>query len=76
MYLFLLHNLHNILYLAEPKICHLDQLFLVFAYLKHHDRSRILLVKADHFVNENSFVKEDLSGFSRFAKEAILHNTP
>ncbi len=63
-------------HLATPRIGHLDQVFHVFAYLKKHLRSRIILDATQPFVNEESFIPADWSDFYRDAHEAIPPNAP
>jgi len=63
-------------YLAAPRVGHLDQAFHVFAYLKAHSRSRIVLDPAEPCIDEQSFLVADWSEFYRDAKEPIPPNAP
>jgi hypothetical protein len=63
-------------YLAAPRVGHLDQAFHVFAYLKAHSRSRIVLDPAEPYIDEQSFLVADWSEFYRDAKEPIPPNAP
>jgi hypothetical protein len=46
-------------YLVQPWVGHLDQIFHVFAYLKGHVRSRIILDDSKPLVDETQFIKVD-----------------
>jgi len=63
-------------YLASPRIGHLDQAFHIFAYLKAHSRSKIVLDPMEPDIDESSFIQADWSEFYRDAKEAIPMNAP
>ncbi len=63
-------------YLVQPRVGHLDQVFHVFAYLKAHSRSRIILDDTKPFVDETQFIKVDWTGFYPDAVEAIPPNAP
>jgi len=63
-------------YLAQPRRGHLHQVFHVFAYLKAHARSRIVLDPTLPFVDEQSFIEGDWTEFYVRAKEAIPANAP
>ncbi len=63
-------------YLAQPRRGHLHQVFHIFAYLKAHSRSRIVLDPSLPMVDEHSFVQADWSEFYVDAKEAIPPNAP
>jgi hypothetical protein len=54
----------------------LDQCFHIFAYLKAHSRSRIVLDPIEPTINEQAFIQADWSDFYRDAKEAIPPNAP
>lgn len=63
-------------YLSQPRRGHLHQVFHVFAYLKAHARSRIVLDPTVPQVNENSFETADWTEFYADATEAIPPNAP
>jgi hypothetical protein len=63
-------------YLAQPRIGHLEQAFHIFAYLKHHDRSQIILDPSRLQVNEQSFIKADWTDFYHDAKDTMPPNAP
>jgi hypothetical protein len=63
-------------YLAQPRRGHLHQVFHIFAYLKAHSQSRIVLDPSLPMVDEHSFVQADWSEFYVDAKEAIPPNAP
>jgi hypothetical protein len=63
-------------YLVQPRVGHLDQIFHVFAYLKAHIRSRIILDDSKPLVDETQFVKVDWTSFYPDAAEAIPPNAP
>ena len=63
-------------YLVQPRVGHLGQVFHIFAYLKAHARSRIILDDAKPIVDETQFVKVDWTAFYLDATEAILPNAP
>lgn len=63
-------------YLAQPRVGHLDQVFHIFAYLKAHSRSRIVLDPEKPVVDETQFMRADWSSFYPDAQEAIPLNTP
>jgi len=59
-----------------PREGHLQQLFHIFAYLKHHTRSKMVFDDTEPTFNENSFKVCDWSEFYPDAEEAIPHNLP
>ncbi len=61
-------------YLAQPRVGHLDQVFHIFAYLKAHSRSRIVLDPDKPSVDETQFTVADWSSFYPDAHEAIPAN--
>ena len=63
-------------YLVQPRVGHLGQVFHIFAYLKAHARSRIILDDAKPIVDETQFVKVDWTAFYPDATEAIPPNAP
>jgi hypothetical protein len=63
-------------HLATPRIGHLDQVFHIFAYVKKHLQSRIILDAAKPLVNEQSFIHADWTEFYCDAHEAISPNAP
>jgi hypothetical protein len=63
-------------YLAQPRAGHLDQLFHLFAYLKAHMHSRIILDDGRPKIDETRFIKADWTAFYADATEAIPPHTP
>ena len=63
-------------YLAQPRVGHLHQAFCVFAYLKTHPRSRIILDDSGPYVYEEQFTKVDWTSFYPDAHESIPINAP
>jgi hypothetical protein len=63
-------------YLTAPREGHLNQVYHCFAYLKAHDRSKIVLDDSRPLVDESRFVKQDWTEFYRDAQEAIPPNAP
>ena len=63
-------------YVVSPREGHLQQLFHIFAYLKHHTRSKMVFDDTEPTFNENSFKVCDWSEFYPDAEEAIPHNLP
>jgi hypothetical protein len=63
-------------YLAQPCSGHLEQLFYIFAYLKAHMRSCIVMDDARPLIDESHFIKADWSAFYPDAQEPIPLNAP
>jgi hypothetical protein len=63
-------------YLVSPREGHLQQVFHIFAYLKHHKRSRMVFDDSEPVFNESAFRDCDWSEFYPDAAEAIPHNAP
>ena len=63
-------------HLAQPQVGHLDQVFHIFAYLKQHSRSRIVMDPTKPMVDQEQFVKMDWNAFYPDAKEQIPPNAP
>jgi len=63
-------------YLSQPRRGHLHQVFHVFAYLKAHSRSRIVLDPIMPKIDESSFEIADWTEFYANAKEPIPPNAP
>ena len=63
-------------YLAAPREGHLNQVYHMFAYLKAHDRSRIVMDASRPRVDETRFHKADWMEFYRDAAESIPPNAP
>jgi hypothetical protein len=61
-------------YTTAPRIGHLEAVIHIFAFLKHHPRSR--LVFDDSYIEFEPTVPEDFSEFYPDAKEAIPPNAP
>jgi hypothetical protein len=55
---------------------HLQQLFHIFAYLKHHKRSKMVFDDTEPVFDESRFKACDWSEFYPDAEEAIPHNVP
>jgi hypothetical protein len=63
-------------YMVQPRHGHLNELFHMFAYLKAHDRSRLVLDASRPHVDESRFIKQDWTDFYRDAEEPIPPNAP
>lgn len=63
-------------YLAQPRIGHLDQVYHIFAYIKAHIRSRIILDPTVPYVNNDRFLQVDWREFYPDATEAVPTNAP
>jgi hypothetical protein len=63
-------------YVVSPRDGHLQQVFHLFAYLKHHKRSKMVFNDSEPIFDENSFHVCDWSEFYPDAEEAIPHNVP
>jgi hypothetical protein len=64
---------HHVVSLWEG---HLQQVFHLFAYLKHHKRSKMVFDDTEPVFNDAAFKVCDWSEFYPDAKEAIPHNAP
>ncbi len=63
-------------HLALPRLGHLDQVYHIFAYLKAHRHSRILLDDTKPHVDHSRFPTVDWRDFYPDAQEAIPANAP
>ena len=63
-------------YVVSPREGHLEQVFHLFAYLKHHKRSRMVFDDTEPTFDDNAFKICDWSEFYPDAEEAIPHNVP
>ena len=63
-------------YVVSPREGHLQQLFHIFAYLKHHKRSKMVFDDTEPVFDESRFKVCDWSEFYPDAEEAIPHNVP
>ena len=63
-------------YVVSPREGHLQQLFHLFAYLKHHKRSKMVFDDSEPMFDDNAFKICDWSEFYPDAEEAIPHNVP
>lgn len=63
-------------YVVSPREGHLQQLFHIFAYLKHHTRSRLVFDDSEPVYQESAFKRCDWSEYYPDAEEAIPHNAP
>jgi hypothetical protein len=63
-------------YLVQPRVGHLDQVFHIFAYLKSHIHSRIVLDPSKPVIDERHFTKMDWKDFYPDAAEPIPLNAP
>ena len=63
-------------YVVSPREGHLQQVFHLFAYLKHHKRSKMVFDDSEPIFDENSFAVCDWTEFYPDAEEAIPHNVP
>lgn len=63
-------------YLAEPRIGHLEQVFHIFSYLKHHMNSHMVFNPNYISWDQASFCEYDWKEFNHDAKEPIPPNAP
>jgi hypothetical protein len=63
-------------YVVSPREGHLQQVFHIFAYLKHHTRSRMVFDDSEPVYDESSFRICDWAEYYPDAEEAIPHNAP
>ena len=63
-------------YVVSPREGHLQQVFHIFAYMKHHKRSRMVIDDIEPVFDESSFKVCDWSDFYPDAEEAIPHDAP
>jgi len=63
-------------YLVQPRVGHLDAVFRIFAYLKAHDRSKLVFDPSTPIIDERRFTTYSWQDFYRDAKEAIPPNMP
>jgi hypothetical protein len=63
-------------YLAEPRIGHLEQVFHIFSYLKHHMNSHMVFDPNYISWDQASFTESDWKAFYHDAKEPIPPNAP
>jgi hypothetical protein len=63
-------------FLAQPRVCHMEQVLHIFAYLKHHEQTN--LVFDPHFVDwdESQFQTFDWTDFYKGASESVPPNAP
>lgn len=63
-------------YLASPREGHLNAVFHIFGYLKHHPSRRIAFDPDHPNIRESRFKSHDWGNFYRNATEAIPSNAP
>jgi hypothetical protein len=63
-------------FVVSPREGHQQQLFHIFAYLKHHTHSRMVLDNSEPVYDENSFKIFNWAEYYPDTKEAILNNAP
>jgi hypothetical protein len=63
-------------YLTQPQIGHLQKIFHIFAYIKAHPSSRILLDDTIPYIQHDRFIPADWRNFYQDAKEAKPRNAP
>ena len=63
-------------YVVSPRDGHLQQVFHLFAYLKHHKRSKMVFDDTEPVFDENAFTVCDWTEFYPDAEEAIPYNVP
>jgi hypothetical protein len=63
-------------YLAQPRLGHLDQIYHIFAYIKAHLCSCIILDAMLPHIDTDRFTPVDWSSFYPNAVEAIPTNAP
>ena len=63
-------------YMAMPREGHLNQLFHIFAYLKRHHNSRLVMDPTYPTIDEDAFERKDWTSFYGDVKEEIPPNMP
>ena len=63
-------------HVVSPREGHLQQVFHLFAYLKHHKHSKMVFDDTEPVFDENAFTVCDWSEFYPEAEEAIPYNVP
>ena len=63
-------------YLAAPREGHLEQVFCIFAYLKRHLKSKIVMDSSPVKWDEKRFQERDWSDFYQDAREELPPNMP
>ena len=63
-------------YVANPREGHLEQMYHIFAYLKRHHNSRIVIDPSYPEVDEEAFQKYDWNNFFGEVKEQVPSNSP
>jgi hypothetical protein len=63
-------------HLAEPRVGHLEQVFHVFSYLKHHMNSHLVFDPNYVSWDQASFAEYDCKEFYKEVKESIPPNAP
>ena len=63
-------------YVAMPREGHMQQVLLIYAYLKIHHNARIVFDPTYPEIDENKFEKKDWSGMYGTTKEPIPANAP
>jgi hypothetical protein len=63
-------------FLAAPQVEHLEQVFHIFAYIKQHDCSRLVLDDSHLLIDEAAFTKVNWKAFYPSATEAIPPTMP
>jgi hypothetical protein len=63
-------------HLAQPRIGHLEQVFHIFSYLKHHENSNLVFDPNYVTWDTAGFTQYDWTDFYKGAKEALPPNAP
>jgi hypothetical protein len=63
-------------FLAAPRMGHLEQVCHIFAYIKQHDRSRLVMDDSHLAIDQTAFTTVNWEAFYPGAKEAIPPNIP
>ena len=63
-------------YVVSPREGHLQQVFHLFAYLKHHKHSKMVFDDTEPVFDESSFCVCDWLEYYPDVEEAIPHNMP
>ena len=63
-------------YLANPRVGHLEETFHIFAYLKSHEKSKIVFDPATPVFDESRFTQKDWSQFYPDAHEPVPPRAP
>ena len=63
-------------HIALPRVGHLQKLYQIFGYLKHHDSARLVFEPTYPTIDYNNFPVHDWIQFYGRVKEETLDNMP